>query len=107
MMIGRSETGVTGDGMRRLVLRIGAIVLILVGLVVWPLPIPFGLPMVAVGLTIFVANSVWAASKVRAARQRWPRFNVGMRKTGRSLPRSIYRILASTDPRRRPQEARS
>jgi hypothetical protein len=92
--------------MRRLILRIVAIVLISFGLVVWILPIPFGLPMVACGLVILIANSYWAAAgKVREARLRWPRLYQVLRKGGGWLPRSMHRILAGIDPRRksRPQ----
>lgn len=91
--------------MRRFVLRIVGFVLIGAGLVVFPLPIPFGLAMIAIGLVLVIANSIWAAGVVRKARIRWPRFDQSLRQAGSKLPRRLHRILAATDPRRRPKEA--
>lgn len=86
--------------MRRLVLRIVGFVLIGVGMVVFALPLPFGLLMIAIGTVLVVANSAWAAGHVRQARIRSPRFHRSLRRAGRRMPRRFYRILAATDPRR-------
>lgn len=86
--------------MRRLVLRIIGFVLIGVGLVVFALPLPFGLLMIAIGIVLVVANSAWGAQQVRQARIRSPRFHRSLRRAGRRMPRRFYRILAATDPRR-------
>ena len=91
--------------MRRFVLRIIGFVLLGAGVIVFPLPIPFGLLMICIGLILLIANSDWVARAVRKARIRWPRFNQILRRNGSKLPRRLYRILAATDPRRRPKEA--
>tara|TARA_R110002096_G_scaffold104648_2_gene230477 strand:- start:852 stop:1133 length:282 start_codon:yes stop_codon:yes gene_type:complete len=91
--------------MRRFVLRIIGFVLLGAGSVVFLLPIPFGLLMISAGLILLIANSIRAANIVRQARIRWPRFDRSLRKAGSRLPRRLHRILAATDPRRRPKEA--
>ena len=73
--------------MRRFVLRILGYALVAVGVVVTPLPLPFGLLMIAIGLVLLVANSEWAAGKVRDARQRWPGGS-WPKGSGRTGPRS-------------------
>jgi hypothetical protein len=86
--------------MRRFVLRIIGFVFLGAGLIVFPLPIPFGLLMICIGLVLLIANSDWAADVVRRARTRWPRFNNWIRRSSGKLPRRLHRILAATDPRR-------
>lgn len=91
--------------MRRMVLSGLGFFLVLSGMVVFPLPIPFGLLMIAIGLVLLLTNSNWAPAMVRRARSRWPKLDGWLRQAGRKLPRSMFRILAATDPRRRPKEA--
>ena len=92
--------------MRRTVLGTLGLLLFLSGMVVFPLPIPFGLLMMAVGLVLLLTNSNWAPELVRRARCRWPKFDEWLRQSGRKLPRSMFRVLAATDPRRRPKGVR-
>jgi hypothetical protein len=86
--------------MRRFVLRIIGFVFLGAGLIVFPLPLPFGLLMICIGLVLLIANSEWVAELVRKARTRWPRFHRWLRRAGGKLPRRLHRILAATDPRR-------
>ena len=90
--------------MRRLVLRVIGTVMFLGGLASLPFPIPFGLLITIIGLVLLLGNSFWAAGLVRRARHRWPKLNAGLRKAGKRLPRSMHRVLFSTDPRRKPKE---
>lgn len=92
--------------MRRMVLGSLGLVLFLSGMVVFPLPIPFGLLMMSLGLVLLLTNSNWAPALVRSGRSRWPRLDSTLRQSGRKLPRSMFRILAATDPRRRPKGIR-
>ena len=89
--------------MRRLVLRVIGMVLLLGGLASLPFPIPFGLLTMFIGLVLLLGNSVWAAEMVRRARRRWPKLNRSLRRAGKRLPRSMYRVLFTTDPRRKPK----
>lgn len=92
--------------MRRTVLGLLGLFLFLSGMVVFPLPIPFGLLMMAVGLVLLLTNSTWAPELVRRARSRWPKLDGWLRQSGRKLPRSMFRVLAATDPRRKPKGIR-
>lgn len=92
--------------MRRMVLGSLGTVLFLSGMVVFPLPIPFGLLMMTVGLVLLLTNSRWAPELLCWARIRWPRLDHSLRQAGRRLPRSMHRVLAATDPRRRPKGVR-
>lgn len=92
--------------MRRMVLGSLGLVLFLSGMVVFPLPIPFGLLMMAVGLVLLLTNSNWAPELVRRSRRRWPKFDGWLRQAGRKMPRSMFRVLAATDPRRKPKGIR-
>jgi hypothetical protein len=92
--------------MRPLVLRAVGVALLLVGAAVFPLPLPLGLPIMAVGLVLLLANSESAADILRRARLRWPRLNAGLRRASGRLPRSMHRVIASTDPRRKPKGIR-
>jgi hypothetical protein len=89
--------------MRRLVLRVVGTVMFLGGLAALPFPIPFGLLITVIGLVLLLGNSYWAAGLVRAARRRWPKLNSSLRNAGKLLPRSMHRVLFSTDPRRKPK----
>lgn len=86
--------------MRRFVLRIVGFVFLAAGVIVFPLPIPFGLLMICIGLVLLIANSEWVAEVVRRSRARWPRFNNWLRRAAGKLPRRLHRIIAATDPRR-------
>lgn len=92
--------------MRRLVLRVIGLVMVLAGIASLPFPIPFGILIMVIGLVLVLGNSVWAAELVRRARRRWPKLNAGLRKAGRRLPRSMHRVLFSTDPRHKPKGIR-
>ncbi len=92
--------------MRRVVLRTSGIALLLSGLVVFPLPIPFGLLMIATGLVLLIGNSESASGVLQRARRRWRLLNHWLRRAGAVLPRRMHRILAATDPRRRPRGVR-
>ncbi|MCD7059328.1 hypothetical protein [Pelagibacterium xiamenense] len=57
--------------MARLVLVPFALVLLIVGAILAPTPIPFGIPMVALALFILIGTSKTALRLVRRTRRRW------------------------------------
>ncbi|WP_404405788.1 hypothetical protein [Pelagibacterium halotolerans] len=57
--------------MARFVLVPFALVLLIVGAIVAPTPIPFGVPMMALALFILIGTSKTALRLVRRARRRW------------------------------------
>jgi len=72
------------------------IVCVLVGLVLAPLPIPFGLPLILFGSFVIVGNSTWAAGRVRVMRERYHKFNVILRWLERRAPGPMARVLRRT-----------
>jgi hypothetical protein len=56
----------------RLGLVLLGLVIVLAGIVIAPLPGPFGLPIAMVGLMIVLRNSMWAKRRFIDAKRRWP-----------------------------------
>lgn len=75
-----------------------ALVLIGAGLIVFPLPIPLGAPMVAVGVTILISHSRVAARGLMALRIRSKRVERAIHFLEERAPRSIARSLRRTRP---------
>lgn len=75
-----------------------AAVLIGAGMIVFPLPIPLGAPMVAVGVTMLITHSRTAARAMTALRLRWQRFNRAIQFLEQKAPRVISRSLRRTRP---------
>lgn len=82
----------------RIVLLILAVVLIFVGLVVLPLPIPFGAAMILTGLTILIASNDTAAGWIRKWREQNPRMNQRILALESRLPDKLGKILRRTTP---------
>ena len=79
-------------------LAILAIVLILVGLVVLPMPIPLGAIMIVTGVVLLVSTSARAAWMVRSFRQKHPGADVAIRGVEERLPAKLRQVLKRTDP---------
>ena len=75
-----------------------AIVLIVVGLIVLPMPIPLGAVMVACGLILLISVSATAAWYVRNYRQNHPKADKFVRAAEHRLPKAWRKILERTDP---------
>lgn len=79
----------------RVAVAIFAVILIIVGIITTPTPVPFGVVFIAIGLMLLATA---APAVVRALRHRWAWFNKAMRKATEILPRFIARPLRRTDP---------
>lgn len=84
--------------MLRLLLGATGLVFVLVGLVLWPLPIPFGLLLVLVGLMMLIPVSPATADAVKALRRRAPALDRWLKQLARRLPAPYRRILRKTEP---------
>jgi hypothetical protein len=82
----------------RISLLILAIVLIGAGLIVLPLPIPFGALMLLLGISLLIASNDTAAGWIRTWRVRNPRLNSRMLSLEARLPDWISRVLRRTAP---------
>lgn len=75
-----------------------AIVLIIAGLIVLPMPIPFGAIMIVFGLVLLLSVSVTAVQVVRSFRQKHPDADGVIRGVENRLPTAWRRILRRSDP---------
>ena len=74
-------------------------ILILVGLVVWPLPIPFGLLMIVIGIALVVPTSPGMRRLLRYLRRRYPAFDRQLERLKPHLPKFIQTMIERTRPR--------
>ncbi|MGF1622331.1 MAG: PGPGW domain-containing protein [Rhodomicrobiaceae bacterium] len=82
----------------RFALLILAIVLIVAGLIVLPLPIPFGAIMIVTGLGILISTSESAAEWVRRRRMKSARLDSWLAAAEMRLPGKLGEILRRTAP---------
>ncbi len=82
------------------IVRIVAVALLLVGLVLWVLPIPFGVFVVAIALLLLVATTPALQRRVARLRGRSPRLDRSLDRFAARLPQPWRRILRSTEPPR-------
>jgi hypothetical protein len=82
----------------RAMLAVIAIALILVGLVVLPLPIPFGALMILAGVAILVSINAAAAEWVKGRRIRNPRLHRWLDAIETRLPGRLGDIVRRTAP---------
>jgi len=70
----------------RLGLMIVGVLIIVAGVIIAPLPGPFGLPIAVVGLMIVLRNSMWAKRRFIHAKRRWPNWVYPFRRLMRRRP---------------------
>jgi hypothetical protein len=87
---------------RKLAVRTVAVMLIAVGMVVFPLPIPIGLLMIVTGLAILISSSRTVARHVREYRRRNTSVDTWLRKAEPRIPSLFRPPLRMTDPLREP-----
>lgn len=75
-----------------------AAVLILSGLIIFPMPIPLGAIMIAAGIVLLISASASVAIWLRSFRGRHKKTDQVIRSAEEKLPRSLKRILKRTDP---------
>lgn len=73
-------------------------ILIGVGLVLWPLPIPLGLPLVILGLAVLLPQSHWLQTLIRRWRGRHPEFDRRLHAASHRLPGFVRRAIRTTEP---------
>jgi len=73
-------------------------ILVIVGLIVIPLPIPLGLLMVATGFTVLIPVSRTARRGLRAVRRSLPTFSHHLNRAAIHLPVGLRRVIDTTDP---------
>jgi hypothetical protein len=84
------------DALKKTVLKAFGLLLVLVGIVIFILPVPFGIPIVAVGLVILISTSRTARRMVRLMRMRFDRVERVFAFIERNVPASTQKILRMT-----------
>ncbi len=95
-------TGATGslsEFMLRLVLIPLAILIILLGLVVFSMPLPFGAVLIFIGCALLVSVSETASFYLQRLRLGYPRLNAIFASLERRAPAALSRALRRTAPK--------
>ncbi len=79
-------------------LLIAGWLLFIPGLIIIPTPIPFGLPMTLLGLSLLAAESAWVRGRFRRLRSRFPRINSHLDAIHPRSPRIVQQLLDRTHP---------
>ncbi|MEO0972150.1 MAG: hypothetical protein AAFX85_03580 [Pseudomonadota bacterium] len=78
--------------------RLIAVVLLVAGLIVFPFPIPLGLPMIVVGLALLISSSDASADLMTRVRRRHPRLDNALRRAEPKIPSMFRSPIRKTDP---------
>lgn len=84
--------------MVRLFSIVAGLALIVVGLIVFPMPIPLGAIMIAFGLVLLISASTTVAHAVKAFRRRHRGANQVIQSVEDRLPESWKKALQRSDP---------
>lgn len=101
--MGPERASSPGNGpSRRLLARLGRLsagwVLLVVGLITAPTPLPIGLPLIALALGLLARDSERVRRAVRWVRGRVGALDRGLRRIEPKLPRPVVWVLHATDP---------
>ena len=88
------------NGFRCLVALALGWMLVVGGLLMTPLPLPIGLLMLVLGLTILARRSRVVRQRIRNLRARYPEFSERLRRLEPKVNETISRTLRETDPSR-------
>lgn len=86
-------------GLLALIHKISGSMLVVVGMIVLPMPIPLGLIMIALGLALLAPYFVPVRRFVRSMRGRYPKFDDAMRKFKHRVPPVIRATIEKTCPK--------
>lgn len=78
---------------RRYVLLTMGLTFLIAGLIVLPLPIPFGLAMILIGLSLLLVNSPFIRSRFLVLRSRWSRMDAWISSVEHRLPGPVRRAI--------------
>ena len=84
--------------MIRLLSDLLGLVLVGLGILTLPTPIPIGLVLIALGALILAANEEVVRKEIRTARATHKPFDTAMRTLGKTLPGIFKEIVKKTDP---------
>lgn len=71
---------------------------VLVGLLIIPLPIPLGLLLIIVGLSILTFQSQYLRGRIRQLRRRYGHFSMNVKRLTPRLPKLLRQAVEMTEP---------
>lgn len=99
-------SGKNGSSLGNLLLKIAGATCMIAGLATVWLPIPTGLILMVIGLTLLIASSPTIAAFARLVRRRNPGLDEKLNRAEPYLPKQMQRVLAKTKPvKRKPKPA--
>ena len=99
-------SGKNGSSLSNLILKIAGAICMIAGLATVWLPIPTGLILMVIGLTLLIASSPTIAAFARLVRRRNPGLDEKLNRAEPYLPKQMQRVLAKTKPvKRKPEPA--
>ena len=84
--------------MWRIIVQATGALIFIAGMIMFPLPIPIGLVMMVIGLTMLISSSKKLRSWIREYRRRNPKVNQSIHKAEAYLPRGMRNSIGQTDP---------
>ncbi len=84
--------------MQRLVLFCTGLVVFVAGLILFPLPIPLGLPLILVGLSLLVSSSLYVRRLLQRLRLHYPVMCARLEQVKPHMPLFIRRMIDRTHP---------
>ncbi len=93
-----------GQSMLRHVLAAFGVLLILIGIPLFPTPIPLGLVLILVGATLLAGESIFLQGWIRRWRRGNARIDQRLRNVHGRVPGFIARVIELTDPHLTPGE---
>jgi len=72
--------------------------LVISGIIITPLPIPTGIIMIAIGLSILITHSQWVRAKIRDLRAKYKEFSQKLNNIKDKLPKFAKKMIEDTDP---------
>jgi UPF0716 family protein affecting phage T7 exclusion len=79
-------------------------VLVVVGAILTPTPIPLGLIMLTIGLTLLAPYLAPVQSLIRTIRRKWPNVDASLRRHRHRMPAVIQSTIDKTHPSVTPAE---
>jgi ABC-type nickel/cobalt efflux system permease component RcnA len=88
--------------LKKITLRLLAILMLIVGLITLPLPLPTGLPLLVVGLSLLISTSQQFSNYVKRFRDKNPEINEKIQSVEKKIPTRFLRFaLLKTRPKKR------
>jgi len=84
--------------MTKLFSMIAGVILVLAGLIVFPMPIPFGAIMIVAGLVLLMSANATVVRLIRRFRQHHRRTNKAIQAVEDRLPKKWQEVLRRSDP---------